>query len=201
MKLTKLFTIIFLVLGLFAGGCHSSRKEAVKPVNEIKEHKVPEQKKDKKQADKKRTDKKSKKESLALKVVAEARTWIGTKYKYGGQSRSGTDCSGMAMQIFEDVAGIKLPRDSRSQQAFVKPIKRDELAPGDLVFFASKAGGSRVGHVGIYIGNGDFIHASTSKGVIISNLSETYYDRHYHSSGRVPGLDGDSISDSVKNAF
>lgn len=188
MKLTRFFSLIILTLGLLAGGCHSSRKEAVKPV-EIKEHKVPEVKKDNKQSEKKRSGKKSKKESLAPKVVAEARKWLGTKYKYGGHSRSGTDCSGMTMQIFEDIAGIKLPRDSRSQQAFVEPLKRDDLAPGDLVFFASKVGGSRVGHVGIYISKGDFIHASTSKGVIISNLGETYYDRHYHSSGRVPGLE------------
>jgi len=201
MKLTRLLTFIILTFGLLAGGCHSSRKEAVKTVTEIKEHKVPEVKKDKKQPEKKHIDKKSRKESVAPKVVAEALKWLGTKYKYGGHSRSGTDCSGMTMQVFEDIAGIKLPRDSRSQQAFVEPVGRDDLVPGDFVFFASKVGGSRVGHVGIYIGKGDFIHASTSKGVIISNLDETYYDRHYHSSGRVPGLETDSISAMVNKAF
>lgn len=189
MRLSRLFPLIILTLGLLAGGCHSTRKEAVKPVAEVKEYEAPQTKTEKKREEKKRTTKKPKKESVAPKVVAEARNWLGTKYKYGGHSRKGTDCSGMTMQIFEDVAGIKLPRDSRSQQTFVEPLKRDDLAPGDLVFFASKVGGSRVGHVGIYIGKGDFIHSSTSKGVIISNLGETYYDRHYHSSGRVPGLE------------
>ena len=59
---------------------------------------------------------------------------------------------------------------------------------GDLVFFATKKGGSRVGHVGIYIGDGEFIHSSSSRGVIVSNLSEPYYKSHFYSAGRVPGL-------------
>lgn len=188
MRLSKLIPIIVLALGLLAGGCHSTRKEAVKPAPELKEYEAPKTDTGKKTAEKKRPGKKTKKESVAPKVVAEAHKWIGTKYKYGGHARSGTDCSGLVMQIFEDIAGIKLPRDSRSQQAFVEPLKQGDLVPGDLVFFATKVGGSRVGHVGIYIGKGDFIHSSTSKGVIKSNLDETYYRRHYHSSGRVPGL-------------
>lgn len=193
MRLLKFLPVIILTLGILAGGCHSTRKEVVKPVEKVKEYEVPQPKTDKKRDEKKYTGKKKKKESVAPKVVAEAQNWIGTKYKYGGHSRNGTDCSGFIMQIFEDIAGIKLPRDSRSQQAFVEPLKRGDLAPGDLVFFASKVGGSRVGHVGLYIGKGNFIHSSTSKGVIISNLDETYYDRHYHSSGRVPGLEIEKV--------
>ncbi len=199
MKMSRLFQLIILSFGLTVGGCHSARKEAVKPVAEVKVQDIPELKVEKKREEKKKPEKKKKKESIAPKVVAEARNWIGTRYKYGGHSRKGTDCSGMTMQVFEDIAGIKLPRDSRSQQTFVEPLKRDELAPGDLVFFASRVGGSRVGHVGIYIGKGDFIHASTSKGVIISNLDETYYDRHYHSSGRVPGLEIEIVEKGEKS--
>lgn len=127
--------------------------------------------------------------AIADKLVKEARKWIGTKYKYGGQSRSGTDCSGMVMTIFNDVAGIKLPRDSRSQQQYCKPLDKKKLAPGDLVFFCTGSDGSRVNHVGLYIGGGDFIHSSTSKGVIVSNMSQDYYARHFHSAGRVAALE------------
>ena len=122
---------------------------------------------------------------IANKLEQEARRWIGTKYKYGGQSRNGTDCSGLIMTVFQLVTGIKLPRDSRSQQEYCSQIGIKQLAPGDLVFFCTGSDGSRVNHVGLYIGNGDFIHSSTSKGVIISNLSQDYYLRHYHSAGRV----------------
>ncbi len=124
---------------------------------------------------------------LASRLEKEARTWIGTKYKYGGETKRGTDCSGMVMSVFRDVAKIKLPRSSAEQQKFCKPVKKDNIAPGDLVFFSSSKKG-RVTHVGLYIGNGDFIHASSSKGVMISNLSQDYYVRHFHSAGRVPSL-------------
>lgn len=79
---------------------------------------------------------------------------------------------------------------------------------GDLVFFATKKGGNRVGHVGIYMGDGEFIHSSSSRGVIVSNLSEPYYTSHFHSAGRVPGLNirikevdkkEDKPADSKKN--
>lgn len=125
---------------------------------------------------------------VAKRLEKEAREWLGTKYKYGGESRKGTDCSGMVMVVFETVTGIKLPRDSHSQQQYCKQIDKKDLAPGDLVFFITSNNGERVNHVGLYIGNGDFIHSSTSKGVIISNLNQDYYKRHFHSAGRVPGI-------------
>lgn len=122
--------------------------------------------------------------SDAKAVIKEARKWLGTKYQYGGESLKGTDCSGMVMKVFQKTTGMKLPRNSAEQQKFAKPIDKKQLRAGDLVFFASKAGGQRVSHVGIYIGRDEFIHAS-SHGVVISSLKEVYYERHYHSSGRV----------------
>ncbi len=192
MKFFYRFTGIFIVSGLLAGACHSSRKEAVKtPVSEVREIHIDNLPKAKPvEKERPRQEKKKKKTSVAPKIVEEARRWVGTRYRYGGNSRQGTDCSGLTSRIYGDIAGIKLPRDSRSQQAFVEPVKRKDLVPGDLLFFATRSGGSRVGHVGIYVGDGDFIHASTSKGVIVSNLSEKYYETHYHSAGRVPGIDG-----------
>lgn len=120
-------------------------------------------------------------------LVKEARKWIGTRYKYGGESRKGVDCSGLVMSVYRDRAGIKLPHNSAEQQVFCTPLKREQLLAADLVFFTTSRKG-RVSHVGLYIGEGRFIHSSTSKGVIISSLDEDYYRRHYHSAGRVPGM-------------
>lgn len=121
------------------------------------------------------------------RIVSQARRWLGTPYRYGGETRQGTDCSGMVMVLYRDVAGIKIPRNSGKQQEFCKLIQRSELNPGDLVFFSSSRKG-RVSHVGIYAGRDKFIHASSSQGVIISSLEEDYYRRHFHSAGRVPGV-------------
>ncbi len=122
-------------------------------------------------------------------VVAEAHKWIGTKYRSGGNSRAGTDCSGLVWAIYGDIMSIKMPRTAWEQQIFCKPVNRAALMPGDLVFFSSSKNG-RVSHVGIYIGQGEMIHASTSSGVIRSALSENYYQRHYHSAGRVGNYKG-----------
>lgn len=166
-------------LCLLASGCHSSRKDVpkVSPVEY-----------DRPANNKTAKNKKGVEPKTGQRLVNEARKWLGTRYRYGGESRSGTDCSGFTMKVYEKVTGIKLPRDSRSQQSFTSRVKQRDLSAGDLVFFATKSGGSRVGHVGIYISGGEFIHASTSKGVIISSLSERYYANHYHSAGRVPGI-------------
>lgn len=123
-------------------------------------------------------------------LVREAERWLGTPYRYGGSEKGvGTDCSGLTMEIYRRVAGIKIPRNSAEQQKFCRPIGRDKLSAGDLVFFSSAKGRGGVSHVGIYVDEGVFVHASSSRGVIASNLSETYYDTHFHSAGRVPGLE------------
>ena len=167
----RIMLLLSVALCLLATGCHSSRRQAAVKTVEYD-----------------RPGLKGVEPSTGHHLVDEARKWLGTRYRYGGDSRKGTDCSGMTMQVYKKITGIKLPRDSRSQQSFTKRIKRTDLTPGDLVFFASKAGGSRVGHVGIYIGGGEFIHASSSRGVIISSLDERYYTSHFHSAGRVPGI-------------
>lgn len=123
--------------------------------------------------------------STAKALIKEARQWLGTKYAYGGHSRKGTDCSGMVMEVYGKVCDIKLPRSSAEQQRYCKEVKRKDLKAGDLVFFATGKSKSRVSHVGLYIGDGEMIHASASRGVIVSRLDEKYYDRNYHSSGRV----------------
>ncbi|MCM1067258.1 MAG: NlpC/P60 family protein [Muribaculaceae bacterium] len=125
---------------------------------------------------------------MAQRIEREARRWVGTRYSFGGASRKGTDCSGMVMTIFADVAGVKLPRNSAKQHEACSPLADKEMASGDLVFFTTSKDRGRINHVGIYIGEGNFVHASTSRGVIVSGLNEPYYRRHYHSARRVPGI-------------
>ncbi len=125
---------------------------------------------------------------LGAELVTAARGWLGTPYKYGGETKSGADCSGMLMSVYRDVAGLSLPRNSAAQRDYCFDVSRKRLQPGDLVFFSSSAGGRKVSHVGMYVGNGRIIHASSSRGVIVSELTEKYYDSHYHSSGRVYGV-------------
>lgn len=130
-------------------------------------------------------------------LVKEAKEWLGAKYRYGGHSRSGTDCSGMVMEVYRKVCGVKLPRSSREQCDFCEKIKRDELRSGDLVFFSTGKSKSTVSHVGLYIGNGEIIHASSSRGVIVSRLDERYFQRAYHSSGRVLAAAGVAAAKAV----
>ncbi len=117
-------------------------------------------------------------------LLAEAQRWLGTAYRYGGTSKQGVDCSGLTLNIFNNALAIKLPRNSAEQQKYCRNINRQELFVGDLLFFAT-GGSSRVNHVGMYIGDRKMVHASGSKGVIISGIDEAYYTRNYHSSGRV----------------
>ncbi len=118
-------------------------------------------------------------------LISEARKWIGTPYRYGGNSRSGTDCSGMIMELFKKVYNIKLPRSAAMQQSYARKIERKDLGAGDLVFFNTGKSNNKVSHVGLYIGGGRMIHASSSRGVMESGLEERYWQRTYHSSGRI----------------
>lgn len=122
------------------------------------------------------------------KLIKEAKSWLGTMYKYGGHSKEGTDCSGFVMQVFLKVYDIKLPRSSKAQHAYCTEIKQSKMQVGDLVFFATGKSKTTVSHVGIYIGNGEFIHASSSKGVVISKLEQNYYQRTFISAGRVAAV-------------
>lgn len=125
---------------------------------------------------------------LGEALVGEARTWLGTPYVYGGETKKGADCSGMLMTIFRDIANLSLPRNSAAMRQYCLEIGRKDLQKGDLVFFSSSKGRGKVSHVGMYAGLGRIIHASSSRGVIESSLDEKYYSTHYHSSGRVPGV-------------
>lgn len=113
------------------------------------------------------------------RLYIEASRWIGTPYRGGGSSHRGTDCSGLTMQLYRSVYHLKLPRSTDGQLDAGKRVRRSNLREGDLVFFSSPSSRKRVAHVGIYLKDGRFIHASTSRGVIVSSLQEEYYRKHW----------------------
>lgn len=100
--------------------------------------------------------------------------WYGTPYKYGGMNEDGIDCSGFTNILYKEIYKIQIPRVSKDIAENVKRKYTEDLKEGDLVFFSFGKTGI-VNHVGIYLHNNKFVHASTSKGVIISNLTEPYY--------------------------
>ncbi len=120
--------------------------------------------------------------SKAAAVISTAKKYIGVPYVWGGTTPSGFDCSGYTKYVFAK-HGINLPRTSAEQYNVGTYVAKANLKAGDLVFFTTyKAGPS---HLGIYLGNGSFIHASSSKGVIISSLSNSYFAERYIGAKRI----------------
>ena len=108
--------------------------------------------------------------------------WIGTPYHFGGESRKGIDCSAFTKELYSEVFNLDIKRSSRDIFSMVNPVGRDDLKEGDLVFF--KIHSRRISHVGIYLGNNKFAHAS-SRGVAISSLDDNYYSRYFYKGGRL----------------
>lgn len=105
-------------------------------------------------------------------LVSTVSSVMGTKYAYGGTTANGFDCSGFIGYVYEK-SGVKLPRTSAAMAATGTSVAKENLQPGDLVFFNTS--GKGVSHAGIYIGNGKFAHSSSSKGVSIAKLNDPYY--------------------------
>lgn len=123
------------------------------------------------------------KQGDAEKVVEYAKRFLGVDYVFGGSSPSGFDCSGFTMYAYKS-AGVNLPHTASGQSNLGVAVSKDELVPGDLVFFETYKSG--VSHAGIYIGSGKFIHASSGKGyVTINNLSDSYYTERYRGATRI----------------
>ena len=116
-------------------------------------------------------------------VVRRALGYLGTRYRYGASGARGFDCSGFTSYIYRQ-HGISLPHNSAAQYRVGKPVSRSELRPGDLVFFRTR--GNRISHVGIYIGNGKFVHASSARGrVRVDTLTSGYYHQRYVGARRI----------------
>ena len=116
----------------------------------------------------------------------ELKRWLGTPYVYAAHScGEGTDCSGMVMEVYLKVYDIKLHRNSAKMlEQNCRPIDVDDLREGDLVFFITNNEG-RVSHVGIYLKDHKFVHASSSRGVVVDDLRQNYYATHFHTAARV----------------
>ncbi len=108
--------------------------------------------------------------------------WLGTPYRLGGSSKKGIDCSKFSLALYENVFNTTIGYNSRNQYANVTPIGKNDLQPGDLVFFKIRS--RNITHVGVYLGDDKFAHASSSKGVMVSNLNEAYWKRYYYNGGR-----------------
>lgn len=125
----------------------------------------------------------SPKEIELIELYAFIDEWVGVKYKYGGTTKKGVDCSGFTNLLYNNVFKKELPRSSSDIAAVAKSVAKKELSEGDFVFFSIRS--NKVDHVGIYLANNRFVHASTSKGVIISSLEHPYYAKHFKKGGRI----------------
>ena len=122
--------------------------------------------------------------NIVKEIIDDANSFIGYPYSYGSAGPKAFDCSGLTSYIFKQ-QGISLPRSSYDQGHYGTYVEKSNLIPGDLVFFSNRSD-RRINHVGVYIGNNEFIHAATSRrGVVKDSLTENYYINHYVTSRRV----------------
>jgi lipoprotein Spr len=118
-----------------------------------------------------------------LPLYEEIKKWNKTRYKYAGNTPNGIDCSGLVKKLCAATYNLKLEGSSADIYKMVDSIDKSDLTEGDLVFF--KIRGNRISHVGLYLKDGYFVHATTKLGVIISHLDEPYYKKYYYASGRI----------------
>lgn len=167
----RFFVCLFLFLALLLIGCHSSKKADRKQKQKTERGTVKTESKD------------------VSKVIKTALSYEGTRYKYGGITKNGIDCSGLMYVSFKE-AGVELPRSSYEQSKSFKEIKLSEVRKGDLVFFATGNDKNKISHVGLVIEVSKakdiyFIHATTQRGVCKDWLSQEYYKERYVKAVRV----------------
>ncbi len=117
-----------------------------------------------------------------LRLYTAIEDWWATRYRYGGTTKKGIDCSAFTGAIINETFGLTLPRTARDQYAQCDKISKENLSEGNLVFFNTRGG---VSHVGVYLGNGYFAHSSVKSGVTISNLDDDYYSRKFIGGGKI----------------
>lgn len=125
--------------------------------------------------------------NLKQRIMDEYAKWKGTHYLWGGNSHNGIDCSAFTRRVIHTVAHLNLPRTAAEQSHTGYPVQQEQLKPGDLVFFMTKP---NVRHVGVFVGNDQFIHASSSQGVMLSHLSGSYWQEHYLTARRMAPVRG-----------
>ena len=149
-----LIILVILVIGL--GGCGSAKKARIR-------------------------------EGKINTVIQTAKSYTGVPYKWGGTTRNGMDCSGLLLNSYKSI-NVQIPRTSAAQSEYGKKVKQKDLQPGDWVFFATGKKKRKITHVGLVTSvrgdNVKFIHASTSLGVVESNLNSEYYQKRYRTARR-----------------
>lgn len=119
-----------------------------------------------------------------LKLLEVVASWLGVPYKDNACSKEGTDCSGFVQAVYKEVYGKTISRNTQGMLKEVKKVERTQLKEGDLVFFSIQS--KKVSHVGIYLKDNKFVHASTKKGVMVNDLNEPYYASTFTMGGRYP---------------
>ncbi|CDG20940.1 Lipoprotein spr [Xenorhabdus poinarii G6] len=128
---------------------------------------------------------------IKSKILNQYADWKGVAYRLGGNTKRGIDCSAFVQRTFHDQFGVALPRSTIDQQNIGQTVSRTKLQAGDLVLFKT---GRHMRHIGIYIGNNQFVHASTSNGVIVSKLTDTYWSKRYYGARRVLSVNAKASS-------
>lgn len=167
---------LLLLIGILVAGCSSSRSPSAGPSS-------------------------SSQTRTAAKVDTQLRTaadrWRGVPHKWGGSSRQGVDCSGLVQSVYAEQFGRSLPRTTEAQVDVGRRVRRSALQPGDLVFFRHER---KKYHVGIYVSDGEFLHASSSAGVTVSPLDRSYWTERWWQARRVLAVSPDSSRSSASRA-
>jgi probable lipoprotein NlpC len=184
---------ITLCAGLLASGCISSTVRFSAPVEKKKERVTPPSQPKQREAPKDeddfgalldypvKTPPAPAEENSRLEKAVNA--WIGTPYHYGGMSKAGIDCSGLVCMIFRELGEYGLPHSSKEMQKIGSHVPLSGVKKGDILFFRN--GFKRVDHVGIYLGNDEFVHASSKVGVIRSSMNDDYYRSRFIEARRI----------------
>lgn len=121
-----------------------------------------------------------------MPLYAEVSLWLGVPYRYAGLTRRGLDCSGFAHLMYRQVYNMDIPRSTSDLSKMkMKTVSKKSLRAGDLVFFATSGNKKKISHVGIFLKDGFFIHASTTRGVVVDHLDSEYYTRTWKKGGRI----------------
>lgn len=154
--------VVALILLLSLGGCDSPSYRAADPLTPTAEY-----------------------SEVRARLLQHYRDWQGVPYRLGGVDKRGVDCSAFTQLAFRQQLAIDIPRTTQTQAQVGQQVGIQQLLPGDLLFYRSP---TKLRHVGIYIGNGEFMHASTSRGVMISLMSNPYWRQYFWQARRLPGV-------------
>jgi hypothetical protein len=178
--LSKHYFLTFFV-GLILMGCVSQPRYTSQPIERKSHPPLKEKGESEKETQPFWGESKTKIDQAKMAKIIES--YLGTRYKKGGTSNKGMDCSGFVIKVYEEYAGLNLPQDSKKLFKLVRKVDKEKLGYGDLVFFSDD--GFSPSHVGIYIGEGKFVHSTEGYGVIVSSLNEDRYRKSYMGARRV----------------